>query len=98
MALATVTDGIFYNVTNAWDAFDVGDGITKDHLTSTYDINNTFSTETGLTQNKYVKMICTNIGDESTCNTTNLYSGKALEVRIDMNTDIIESVLLENGD
>jgi outer membrane protein assembly factor BamB len=100
MSLATVTDGIFYNATNAWDvyAFDIGDGSTSNHLIGEYDQNNTYSTETGLTHDKYVKSTCTLVSDESTCTFENLYTGSAIGTHLDMDTDIVESVVLENGE
>lgn len=98
MALATIADGIFYNVTNAYDvyAFDVGDGSTSDHFLGNYNEDNTFSTQTGLTQNKYVEMVCSRSGDENNCDISNSYTGRAIETKIDFDTAVIESVLLEN--
>ncbi len=100
MSLATVTDGIFYNATNAWDvyAFDVGDGTTHNHLMSTYDQDNTFSTETGLTQDRYVQLQCSTNGNDSLCDAHNLYAGRAVNVRVNTANNAIESVTLSNGE
>jgi hypothetical protein len=78
--------------------FDVGDGTSSDLLISSYDTYNTFSTETGLTENKYVKSSCTNEVDVSTCDIDNLYSGRAVETKLKVEGEVIESATLSNGD
>ncbi len=99
MAVQTIVDGMMYSSTNAWDvyAFDIGDGTQQDIFTDIYDQNNTFSTETGLTQDRYVKLSCSRNGDEISCNATNFYTGPAVNVDADFKNNQVQSVLLGNG-
>lgn len=99
MAPASIFNGIFYNITSNWDvfAFDVGDG-GSDWLNPRYDKNNTGYSPGGLTQSKYVKSICSSSDTNTICNINNLYSGRAVETKLKMEGENIESVMLNNGD